>query len=79
VQHSECCAAAASPLSAPENPSIHKAMRVRWRLLHSGNNPAKFTFGSDVFKLKALPPMGSAVHYSKRGLARFADVLGSYQ
>ena len=51
-------------------------MRVRRRLLHSGNNPAKFTLGSDVFKLKALPLMGSAVHCSKRGVGAFCQCVG---
>ena len=67
---------AASPLPAPENPSTQNAMRVRRRLLHSGNNPAKFTLGSDVFKLKALPLMGSAVDYSKRGVGAFCQWVG---
>jgi len=51
-------------------------MRVRRRLLHSGNNPAKFTLGSDVFKLKALPLMASAVHCSKRGVGAFCQCVG---
>ena len=67
MQRSECCAARCKPAAGARNPSIQNAIRVRRRLLHSGNNPAKFTLGSDVFKLKALPRMGSAVHYSKRG------------
>ena len=62
MQHSECCAARCKPAAGARNPSIQNAIRVRRRLLHSGNNPAKFTLGSDVFKLKALPPIGSAIH-----------------
>jgi Penicillin-insensitive murein endopeptidase len=39
----------------------------------------QFTLGSNVFKLKALPPIGSAVDCSNRGLVRFANALVSNQ
>ena len=64
------------PAAGAKNSSIQKVMRVRRRLSHSRNNPAKFTRGSDVFKLKALPLMGSAVHYSMRGVGAFCQCVG---
>jgi hypothetical protein len=44
---------------------------VRRRTVTLGQQSSQFSLGSDVFILKALPRMGSTVHCSKRGLARF--------
>ena len=70
----------ANTLPAPGNPSIETDADFCQfgELLHSGNNPSNLCWPVRSLAVKVLPGIGSAVDCSNRGLARFANALGSY-
>jgi hypothetical protein len=70
----------ANTLPAPGNPSIETDADFCQfgELLHSGNNPANLCWPVRSLAVKVLPGIGSTVDCSNRGLARFANALGSY-